>query len=776
MTELNDLNPSDAAVKAEANELTNEETTIVNKVVIENTFENSNSNEEIVSANEAIETKMETENINELEMIEDIVSEELIENPVLTETPIGETTLAFENNEVVIAEVESIEKSIEEEPLNISETQEAEQTEFTETIEAKLNIEPALSEVFHEASNENNYELNPESTSNLVTDAIEIAIDEHEFDADIAAIEHHELAEQNNYGSKTKDELLAIALLAMSEKPHTEALQIFKEIKPYFDATLNEEQNIALQKFIEEGGEKDDFEFKSGVNLRDTFNKAVKELRDRISAAKAIAEAERVKNLRAKENILEQIKALNSSEETKESLVKLKDLQSEWKKIKNVPKEHVERLWESYRVLNEIFYDKLSIDNEIAQLDRERNLDAKIDLCKKVSELAEEKSIKSALIAVKKYQEDWRNIGPVPKEANEDIWNRFKAEVDKVYAGIKAETEKNEVVRQENLKLKLEIIEKAKELTDYTTTRIKDWMEKTKVANDLMEEWKKVGYVPMAEREKIWEEFKNSRNSFFNNKNNWFKTFNAVRNENLKKKYELIKEAENIAAAPIDWGKQTATIKNLQDQWKLIGPVPDKFNDEVWKKFRTSCDLFFEKKAERFAEQNAEQGTNLIAKKELIVKLEALAGQEAENENVFDELKTIQSEWSKIGFVPNKDKDSITKSYNDLLDKIYGRYRELRKNMRQADDKAHFESMADNNDGGQRLQREERILQERIKGLKADIDTWDNNLGFFKNTNAKNEMVIQINDKIAAARRMIKELEEKVKTIRNLKNQSAKAE
>jgi predicted DNA-binding protein YlxM (UPF0122 family) len=67
-------------------------------------------------------------------------------------------------------------------------------------------------------------------------------------------------------------------------------------------------------------------------------------------------------------------------------------------------------------------------------------------------------------------------------------------------------------------------------------------------------------------------------------------------------------------------------------------------------------------------------------------------------------------------------------------------------------------------------------LQERIKGLKADIDTWDNNLGFFKNTNAKNEMVIQINDKIAAARRMIKELEEKVKTIRNLKNQSAKAE
>jgi hypothetical protein len=274
--------------------------------------------------------------------------------------------------------------------------------------------------------------------------------------------------------------------------------------------TNQRDEDAEMQKFIEEGGEKDDFEYKAGVNARDTFNKAIKDLRDKISAAKAIAEAERVKNLRAKENILDQIKALNSSEETKESLTKLKELQTEWKKIKNVPKEHVERLWESYRVLNEIFYDKLSIDNEIAQLDRERNLDAKIDLCKKVSELAEEKSIKSALIAVKKYQEDWRNIGPVPKEANEEIWTRFKAEVDKIYASIKAETEKNEAVRQANLALKLALIEKSKELAIYATTRIKDWMEKTKEANELMEEWKKIGYVPMAEREKVWEEFKNS--------------------------------------------------------------------------------------------------------------------------------------------------------------------------------------------------------------------------------------------------------------------------
>ena len=120
--------------------------------------------------------------------------------------------------------------------------------------------------------------------------------------------------------------------------------------------------------------------------------------------------------------------------------------------------------------------------------------------------------------------------------------------------------------------------------------------------------------------------------------------------------------------------------------------------------------------------------------------------------------------------------DAISKSYNDLLDKIYGKHRELRKNMRNADDRAHFESLANNPDGAQRLQREERVLQERIKGLKSDIDTWDNNLGFFKNSSSKNDMLTQFHDKIAAAQKLIKDLEEKLKSVRTLKNNIGKTE
>lgn len=597
----------------------------------------------------------------------------------------------------------------------------------------------------------------------------EIELEEGEIANEIIA------EDQIDYSHFNNEDLLKLCETFSKEKSPAIALQSIKNIKNYFDATLHEEQEQALHKHIEEGGEKDDFEYKKGIKSKDRFNSILKELKEKQSTQRAIAEAERFKNLKAKEAILDEIKKLNESEENKDSLKKIKELQLEWKKIKNVPKEHMENLWESYRVLNEIFYDRLSINNELKELDRERNLDQKIELCKRSSELHEEKSIKVSLITVKKLQEEWRNIGPVPKEASDEIWARFKAEIDKVYTFIKTESEKNELIRKENLELKKNLIAKAIELSKNPSNKVKNWFESTKVANDLMEQWKKIGYVPLANRDKIWEEFRKARSEFFNTKNIWFKEFNGIRNENLKKKSELCEKAEKFSLQPIEWLKITNEIKSLQDQWKQIGPVPDRNNDAVWKRFRTACDSFFEKKSGHFASQVEEQKTNLLSKKELISKLEIISNQEEENKNVFIELKAIQDSWNSIGFVPMKQKDEILKTYNEWLDKIYNRYRDLKLNMREANEKANFDAMISMPNGQERLQREERVLLERIKGLKSDMSTWDNNLGFFKNAATKSPLAMQFEDKIAIGQKHVDQLEEKLKTIRSYKKQASEA-
>lgn len=608
---------------------------------------------------------------------------------------------------------------------------------------------------------------NTNATPEVVETHAEITLETIDNQSDETEHELDVVEELPDFSSLPKEELLQVALRAAAEKEVDEAISVLKAIRPLLEHQLQEEQALALSKFLEEGGEKDNFEFR-GDGSREKFNEAFRGLKQKKEEARRKQEEEKTANLRRKEAILDEIKKLNDTEETEGSLAKIRELQSEWKKIKHVPKEQIEPLWERYRILLDIFYDRLSIYNELKDLDRTKNLDHKIELLAQVSKLlVEETSIKKMLISVKKYQEEWRNIGPVSKDASEDIWNRFKAEVDKVYELIKSKTAEIDAERQANLEAKKELLAKAKELANFKTVRIKDWMEKSTFSNELMEQWKKIGHVPMAVRDSIWNEFREARNVFYSSKNQFFKTMHAERNANLKAKEVLCERAENIAANPIDWAKQTEELKRLQEDWKKIGPAPDKVNDAVWKRFRLACDGFFAKKAERYASVKEEQTQNLEAKRALIARLENLAASEVEN--AFPEMKQIQSEWNAIGFVPMGQKDAINKQYNDLLDKLYGKYKQLNRDMRQERDRENFEILASSPNGGQKLQREEKVLLERIRNLKKDIETWDNNLGFFKSGNAKNPMAEQIHSKIEIAQKHIKGLEEKLKVLRDLK-------
>ena len=236
----------------------------------------------------------------------------------------------------------------------------------------------------------------------LAAENVETA-DVNHGDKDLEAVAEMQ-AEEQNYAQLTKQELVELAQNIVKEKDLTEASHIFKVIKPIFEQLLADERTLALNAFVEAGGNKDDFSYKTD-GTRETFYHAYKELKDKRAAELAKQEAERQSNLGKKENLLKEIQKLLEEEETPESFKRLKDLQSEWKQVKNVPKEHIERLWESYRLLLDRYYDRLSINNELKELDRRKNLDQKIDLTKRVTELALETNINKALILLKKFQE-----------------------------------------------------------------------------------------------------------------------------------------------------------------------------------------------------------------------------------------------------------------------------------------------------------------------------------------------------------------------------------
>lgn len=618
----------------------------------------------------------------------------------------------------------------------------------------------------------NTTDLNENSNTPGQVNESQVNLENHHDDlGDVSEKEHEEYSvedvdEEQDYSSMSKLELVELAEKASSIEDLKEATSIIRNIKSVIEGIFTDEYENALAAFIEEGNEKADFEMKPD-EFKSRFYDALKKVQQRRSDFRQKQENEKLVNLGKKREILDKLKHFTENDETETSLDEVKKLQAEWKKIRVIPAEFAQELWESYKFYLDKFYDNVSINNELKELDRKKNLEAKIELCKKVDELQGETSIKRSMILLNKFHEDWKNIGPVPKEFSDEIWNRFKAASDKIYEQKKSLLDKLKEQRNANLELKQAICEKMDLLCSALPNKPKEWIEKTDNVNALFEEWRKIGPVPKEWNDKIWNRFKEGKNKFFNEKNAFFKRLNKDKNENLKLKTSICERAENLKESE-DWQKATEELKRLQEEWKKIGPVPEKYSDQLWKRFRAACDHFFNRKEDNFKSQKEEQQANLQAKNELLSQLETLLAEE-NVETAFQTLREIQKQWSSIGFVPIEAKAKIQKKYQELVDKSYDKFKIKKDEMNEVRLKEHYKDLVDSNDKN-RLNQEEYKIREKIKFLLNDIATWENNIGFFSSSSKENPLIKQIRDKITKASAQVDKLKAELKIISSLKN------
>jgi hypothetical protein len=646
-----------------------------------------------------------------------------------------------------------------------------------ETIEDMVDEEEIKEKLETNAENDNSVTSGTSSTPEIPVSEgspADLNLADHDIAADESAHDDKDLAETHeefeaeavNYSNLTKEQLVELAVQASHLEDLKEASDTIKAIRPVFEQIIHTEFQAGLEKFIEEGHVKEDFAPRPDP-LKEKFQQAYKTLQARKVEYRAKVEDERQKNLAAKKQILQKLKNLTETDETRESLNEIKSLQNEWKRIKAVPKEDVQELWDNYRFYLDKFYDNLSINNELKELDRRKNLEYKIELCKKVDALSEEKSIKKAMILLNKYHDEWKNTGPVPKEFSEEMWSRFKEASDKIYAQKKAVLDEMHKEWNQNLENKLRICEKVEALSGFEGKNPKMWIEKTKEINALLDEWKTVGPVSRASSQQVWNRFREASNSFYNKKNLFFKSLNHEKNLNLKIKTELCEKAEALQEST-DWGHATDEIKKLQEQWKKSGAVPEKQSDKIWKRFRAACDHFFQRKSERYATQEQGYNQNLEIKTAICEKLEALQ-QQPESENLYNELKPLQEEWMNTGFVPMNKKEEINKRYNDALNKIYNTLRSGKSNFEELKQRSHFEAVANMPNGKVKLNQEERTIADKLRLLKGEVSTWENNIEFFRNSKNADVLKKQIEDKINSAQAQISKLEERLKIIKSVK-------
>jgi hypothetical protein len=527
-------------------------------------------------------------------------------------------------------------------------------------------------------------------------------------------------------------------------------------------------QNIADSKkqFIDEGGKADDF-----VVEEDPYEQDIRELVKRHRQAKfelaKKMEAEKEINLQKKYTIIEDIKnLLNTEESINKTFQEFRELQKDWYEIGPVPQAKMKDLWDTYHFHVENFYDYIKINKELRDLDLKKNLEVKIELCEKAEELLLEPSVIRAFNTLQKYHEQWREVGPVPRDKRDDIWDRFKAVTTAINQKHQEFFEKRKGEQKRNLEAKIALCEKAEEIGAMTIDTHRVWDEKSKELIELQKVWRTIGFAPKRDNNKIYDRFRKACDNFFNKKREYYAQSKDIQNKNLQMKIDLCLEAEALKDNN-DWKKTTQDFIDIQKRWKEIGPVPRKHSDSLWKRFRAACDHFFNRKSDHFSDVDDEQVENLRLKKELIDEVNNFTPENDVNE-ALKVLKDFQRRWTEIGHVPIREKESLQNQFRTAINKHFDTLKLDSGKRDSLKFRSKIATMAENQRGLSKVRTEREKYMSKLKQLENDLTLLDNNIGFFANSKNAQALIADVNQKIEDTRQKIEMLKDKIRIIDEL--------
>ena len=564
-----------------------------------------------------------------------------------------------------------------------------------------------------------------------------------------------EEAEMIVVSGKSKGELVDMLAALLEQSLAEPSREQVEAIKTAFYKIHRAQVDARLKEAAEQGIAVEITPDSDEARLKELLKK-YREARD-----KAAAESEKVKeeNYRLKNEIIEELKSLISSEETLNvTFTRFRELQARWKDIGPVPQAKVNDLWERYNLHVEHFYDFVKINKELRDLDLKKNLEAKVALCESAELLSEQSSIVDAFRKLQKLHDQWRETGPVATEHKEALWARFKdasAVINRRYQ------EHFESIKQEqlkNLEAKTALCEAAELLVASAPASHKEWNKANERLIELQNQWRTIGFAPKKENTKIYDRFRLACDRFFELKHSFYTNVKDDMEHNLSLKEALCEAAELIQNSE-EWKETTDKLLELQAEWKKIGTVSRRHADAVWRRFRAACDTFFERKSAHFANVEDVYTENLKKKQALLEEMNA-ADVKAGG---YEVIKGFQRRWSEIGFVPIKHKEEIQKLYKQAIDRMFAVIRGADRENSLNKFKERVDSMRQG--GERRLRTEREKLYNRVRQLEQEVATLENNIGFFSKSKGAEALIADVNEKIAKTKQEIADTVAKIKMI-----------
>ena len=648
----------------------------------------------------------------------------------------------------------------------------------------KLNVKVDESEKITEDNNSQEVEIEQEvskaiKSENLTDDLKEpnaqeksnIEKKEINEEDDVVSKENEDKAETKTELDKSNKEVEIIAYDSLTLEELTEALEnlldtqkiqhikssveaIKSAFNTKFGSLLAEKKSI----FLAEGGNTIDFQYSSPVKSK--YNKLLSEYKKQKDIYYSNLEKQLKDNLEKRAQVIEDLKTLIETADTKTMYKQFRDLQNIWRSIGPVPKTKYNDTWKIYHHHVERFYDLLHLSNDFRDLDFKNNLEEKLKLIEKAEFLAEMQDVNAAFKELQDLHKIWKeDIGPVAREMRDDVWNKFSAATkiihDKRHDHFKSMKSKY----AEIIDAKMLVIA---EILSYDSSKNKthnDWQKSIKDIEALRKKYFDAGKLPYSKSESIWKKFKEATKQFNQQKNKFYKQEKSTQQKNLQAKLDLIKIAESIKDSE-DWETTTNTFKKIQSDWKKIGHVPRKFSDDIWNKFKTSCNYYFD----RYHNQKNALSDD---QKEIIAKKTAfLENLKVDDFSTKDTVTHLMNSWNEFGSTPRGSK-AVDVKFNKFIDNVLSKLSLDKSEIVLLKFKNIINGYLANNDT-RKLDSELIFIRKKIDESVREIQQLENNLSFFSNATDDNPMVKSVHKNIDTYKKGLKIWKAKLTYLRSI--------
>jgi hypothetical protein len=405
-----------------------------------------------------------------------------------------------------------------------------------------------------------------------------------------------------------------------------------------------------------------------------------------------------------------------------EVAARIKELQTEWvaaeDKLKLSGK--VERTRDyllhanaigDYNTLLQLVDDWAHTAHELS----EENYKLKQKIAEQAEELVNNGNFKEATQAFRELTDKWKSIGYADKAKSDELWARIENARNKFYERKRDNQAQQEHELLQNLDLKMELVEKAENLT-----ASEDWKETTETFRQLMDEWKKTGRTMHDKNEELWQRFITAKNTFHDRKKIHFEQIQAEQQDNYQAKLAIVEKAEAIKDST-DWHNTSQAYTDLMEEWKAIGRVPADKSDEIWERLIAAKEFFFQAKRQHFESVRVTLDDNYARKMALLNRAEALKRSTQWHETS-QEMNELLDEWKKVGPVPREHSNAIWEQFITARKYFYERKDAYRDQRKQQAEKFASNKLTGTRDYINQLMNDIKEEGEKIIDFRNDVE------------------------------------------------------